>query len=78
MASVKKSEIPEVAAYMTDIWEYIKSAWIIEDKDEYWDQVVHGIHRLMDQYHDPFCQGMTLWVLSYIEERAKKKYSQMG
>ena len=78
MASVKKSEIPGVAAYMTDIWEYIKSVWIIDGTDEYWDQVVAGVNRLLKTYHDPFCQGMTLWVLSYIEDRAKHQHSQMG
>ena len=33
MASVVKSDIPEVAAFMSEYWALMKNYWIAEDTD---------------------------------------------
>ena len=39
MAGVKKKDIPDIAAFMPEFWEFVKSVWIPEDSDQYWKEV---------------------------------------
>lgn len=75
MAAVKKQEIPMVAQFMTDFWEFVKSVWIVEHTETYWDDTVKRCEKLLTQYPEPFCRKQILCFLEYLEtkERETKK-----
>ena len=41
MAGVKKKDIPDIAAFMPEFWEFVKSVWIPEDSDQYWNCLLY-------------------------------------
>lgn len=72
MASVKKADIPEVAEFMTDMWVFMKSFWIPEDDDEYWQDVISKSGELGEKYHHDFCVAAICFVVDYFEWKYKK------
>ncbi len=52
MASVKKQDIPQIGAFMSDFWILIKQYWIPENTAEYWDSLVDDCTNLMKKYQN--------------------------
>lgn len=52
MASVRKQDIPQIGAFMTDLWELIKRYWIPEDTEEYWNSLTGECSRLTRKYQN--------------------------
>lgn len=71
MGAVRKTDIPQVSAFMTDFWEYVKAVWIIEDNDAYWDEVCQRAVRMLDKYKDEFCRGQILRFLDYLDAQTR-------
>lgn len=73
MASVKKSEIPEIAEFMTKFWNFIKKYWIVEESDEYWAQLIAEADEIAKRHPDEFCKGQILKYVDYLDAKLKKK-----
>ena len=73
MASVKKSEIPEIAEFMTEFWNFIKKYWIVEEGDEYWAQLVRESDEIYKRHPDEFCKRQILSYVNYLRAKSKKK-----
>lgn len=52
MASVKKQDIPQIGAFMSDFWILIKQYWIPENTAEYWDSLVNECSELTKKYQN--------------------------
>lgn len=72
MASVKKSDIPEISEFMSDIWTFMKSFWIPEDNEEYWMAVKDASNKILGKYDHDFCRAETCFILEYLKWRSKK------
>lgn len=72
MASVKKSEIPEIAAFMTEFWSFVKKYWIVEECDEYWAQLVEEADEMFKRYPDEFCKRQVVSYVDYLSAKLKK------
>lgn len=72
MASVKKADIPKIAAFMPDFWEFIKSVWIPEDQDEYWEDVCNKAQGLYERHECAFAKHMILAYCDYLDIVHKK------
>ena len=70
MASVKKTDIPEIASFMSEYWEHIKSVWMVENTDEYWDDAYQRTITLLKKYsNDPFCRMQILQFWDYLQSK---------
>lgn len=71
MASVKKSDIPDIARFMTDFWELVKKYWIPENADsKYWERQVAEMAEMAEKYgNDKFVKKMLLAYADYLEEK---------
>lgn len=78
MASVKKADIPEIAAFMSDFWEFIKSVWGVEDSDEYWDYVHFKAEELYKKHPNAFAKTMILAFCDYLNEVYQKQKDGTG
>lgn len=73
MASVRKSDVPEIAEFMTRFWEFIKKYWIPEDGDEYWKPLCDDARRIGNEYPHKFCKHMMASYVDYLEKTNKGK-----
>lgn len=77
MAGVNKTDIPEIAAFMPDLWTFMKSVWVPEDNEVYWEDVnvkaatLEKKHRDGDK--DGFCQAMILFIMDYLEWKQESR-----
>lgn len=76
MASVVKSDIPEVAAFMSEYWILMKNYWIAEDTDEYWDAVLKDSSALGRKYDFQFAKESLLVFLNQLEREWKRLYGE--
>lgn len=76
MASVVKSDIPEVAAFMSEYWALMKNYWIAEDTDEYWDAVMKDAGELGRKYDFQFAKESLLVFLNQLEREWKRLYGE--
>lgn len=67
MAGVNKSDIPDIAAFMTVFWTFVKKYWIPEDNETYWEQLTADSSELGRKYDDDFCKGAVLLLTDYLE-----------
>lgn len=72
MASVKKNDIPDIAAFMTEFWELIKSVWEIEENNAYWQDAENRASELGKKYDNDFCKGEILVFMDFLEWRRQK------
>lgn len=73
MAIVKKADIPEIAAFMPAFWEFIKSVWIVETSDEYWDYVHFKADELYKKYPSEFAKSMILAFCDYLDNKLERE-----
>lgn len=78
MGAVKKFDIPEIAAFMPDFWEFIKSVWIVEESDEYWDYVHLKADELYKKHPNDFTKCMILAFCDYQDGKLKRKRGGNG
>lgn len=52
MASVTKQDIPQIAAFMQDLWALVKKYWIPEDTPEYWNALTDDCSDLAREYQN--------------------------
>ena len=72
MASVKKSDIPAIAAFMTDFWHLVKATWEPELRENYCCELRDRTYALIDRYPgNRFVNVMCLAYLDYMGERLK-------
>lgn len=69
MASVQKSDIPEISNFFSEFWLFVKSVWKTESVDEYWDDVTGRANELIKKYPDNFCKGQVLAFLDYLDKK---------
>ena len=69
MASVNKSDIPEIPEFMTAFWTFCKKYWIPEEENSYWEAVMAEASELGRKYPDRFCAMQILSFLDYLEEK---------
>lgn len=75
IASVTKSDIPEISCFMSDFWAFAKKYWIPEcetekKNDAYWSEVASEASTLGQKYNeDRFAVHMILGYLDYLEEK---------
>lgn len=74
MAAVKKSDIPEIAEFFTDFWNMVKATWQIEQKEEYWSEVVHLATSINGKYNGhPFCREQLMAYMDYLDRKAAQE-----
>lgn len=72
---VDAKDIPEIAAFMTDFWKFIKSSYIPEDRDEWWDELISCAKNLQEKYvDDPFVVSQVLAYLSYLDKKSRGEF----
>lgn len=70
MAGVCKKDIPEIASFMSDLWELVKHYWNPEDTDEYWNSFVMDARELSEKYNnDPYVNHMLAAFAEYIDKK---------
>lgn len=78
MASVRKEDIPEIAQFMPEFWEIIKKYWIVEDMDEWWEEVIGVCDACYKKYNDPFVRKMVVAFIEYLEEKRNEERRKAG
>ena len=74
MASVRKEDIPAIARFMPEFWELVKKYWIVEESDEYWEDVINECDRLYQKYNcDQFVRKTVRAYIDYLEEKYKSE-----
>lgn len=73
MASVRKEDIPYIAQFMTEYWEIVKRYWIVEDTDEWWEEVIGVCDQCYKKYNDPFVRKMVVAFIDYLEEKRNEE-----
>lgn len=72
MASVSKSDIPEISVFMSDFWNFIKKYYIPESHDGYWEELMHDAAELGHKYkQDRFVAFQINAYLDYLEEKQR-------
>lgn len=72
MGAVKKSDIPAIAAFMTDFWHLIKATWEPELGENYCRSFIDRVYGLIDKYAgNRFVNVMCLAYLDYMDEKLK-------
>lgn len=71
MASVQKSDIPEISNFFSEYWLFVKSVWKTESNDKYWDEVTGRANELIKKYPDNFCKGQVLAFLDYLDKKER-------
>lgn len=74
MASVKNSDIPEIFQFMGEFWPLIKDYWIVENTDEYWNEVIERTSQLGKKYNHEFGYLQIRAFMDYLTEEYKRKY----
>ena len=69
MAGVKKKDIPDIAAFMPEFWEFVKSVWIPEDSDQYWKEVYDKAQELYQKYPVDFVKRQILGFCEYLDQK---------
>lgn len=83
MGAVKKTDIPDIAAFMPAFWEFIKAVWIVEESDEYWEYVQFKADELHKKYPSEFAKCMILAFCDYLDgvyqkqRKDKRKRSEL-
>ncbi len=67
MASVSKTDIPEIASFMSEFWLLVKKYWIPENTDTYWTEFVEESSTLGKKYPHEFCVKQILAFVEYLE-----------
>lgn len=74
MASVSKTDIPEISIFMTDFWNFIKKYFITEQNDTYWEELIHEAAEIGHKYkEDRFVAYQINAYLDYLEEKHRGK-----
>ena len=72
MASVKKDDIPEIARFMSVLWDLVKEFYIPEDTDAYWNAYRDKTDRVAEQFkNDPLVLQMLFALTNYLEVEMK-------
>lgn len=72
MASVRKSDIPAIAAFMADFWHLIKATWEVEPGEIYCRSLINRVYGLIDKYAgNRFVNVICLAYLDYMGEKLK-------
>lgn len=76
MAGVIKTDIPEIAAFMTVFWGFVKKYWIPEDADSgYWAEYEREATEIAARYgNNRFCEKMLRAYAEYLEEKQEGHY----
>lgn len=74
MAGVVKQDIPEISDFMSDFWKFMKSTWITEDNDDYWQDVVDRCHDLYEKYKNhAFVVSQLSEYVRYLDKKHRGK-----
>lgn len=73
MAAVTKKDIPEISEFMAEFWGAVKTTWIVEENDEYWNDTITRLTDLDHRYPYSFCHKQILAYLEHLESEYKKK-----
>ena len=73
MASASKTDIPEIASFMSEFWLLVKKYWIPENSDEYWEDFITESSTLGKKYSHDFCIKQILAFVEYLEGYQKEK-----
>lgn len=76
MAAVKKTDIPEIACFMQDYWEFKKSVWVVEEGDGYWQDAIARASELGKKYQQDLCQAEINVFMDYLEWTDEKKHGK--
>lgn len=76
MAAVKKTDIPEIACFMQDYWEFKKSVWVVEEGDGYWQDAIARASELGKKYQQDLCQAEVNVFMDYLEWTDEKKHGK--
>lgn len=78
MAGVKKKDIPDIAAFMPEFWEFVKSVWIPEDSDQYWKEVYDKAQELYQKYPVDFVKRQILGFCEYLDQKWQDERDKAG
>lgn len=72
MAEKKFTKGSEEWLFFQDFYRLCQSIWIVENSDEYWDDVFQKTNELYKKYPDDFCKGQVLALIDYLDKKAIK------
>lgn len=72
MQTVRKSDIPHIAAFMGDFWNFIKATWNVGLSDDWSGQAVRRANEICEKYQHPFVKGQIQAYLDYISDVQKE------
>lgn len=72
MAEKKFTKGSEEWLFFQDFYRLCQSIWIVEDSDDYWEDVIKKTNELYKKYPDDFCKGQVLALIDYLDKKAIK------
>jgi hypothetical protein len=74
MGRVDPKQIPKtVQLFQVDLLELICAVGMIEDTDEYWEEVFAKCHEVYSRHENKLAKKMVQTVAEYLEEQSRKK-----
>lgn len=68
MASVTKNDIPQIAKFMTTLWELTKKYYIPDNTDAYWDSFLAECEKAYkESKEDPYVLYVLMGLTTYLE-----------
>lgn len=72
---VTKQQIPEVAAFMTEFWEFIKQTYVPESNDDYFKYVAARANQIAGKVKNgterSLCKKLMAAYLDFLDERSR-------
>lgn len=73
MKIAKNEDMKTEFSIFTDIWNFFKKFYFIEDNDAFWSSVISEAESINEKYKDnKFCRDLILASLSEMERRNKE------
>lgn len=73
MNPAKNSELPEQFEFCSDIWNFYKKFYHIDNTDTYWQAMVDESNKLHEKYPSRLCKEIILDVLDEFDRRLKEE-----
>lgn len=73
MAATKFAKGSEEWQMFNDYWRLCQEIWIVEDSDEYWEDVVYKANQFYKKYNTEFSKELALALTEELERKQKQQ-----
>lgn len=74
MAEKKFSKGSEEWQMFQDYWKLCQKLWILEESDEYWEQVIKLSQEFHEKYNTVFSKHAAIALINSLDEKYKKEH----